>query len=257
MNKTFFLTKAKRSVNSLASACESGPVRRGAAIFAGAAMTAAVVVGATVPAAAARPLFAMKIDATALSTNAVNIVGVTSAPVPTTSVISINLPEGPTTINAGGGAFFCQPSVTAAETWSLPAACAGAASGGSTNTLNLTGLPITLDTSSLSTGVYPLLYGNFVVNAGTTQTFTWMPQPPVEMVVGAALPTRCELGLGGDGRATLAHCGPSASVSGPEANFVGFPFSFDARALSTNMYVIEAMDLDHEVTPSAGCSAAR
>jgi hypothetical protein len=193
----------------------------------------------------------MKIDATALSTNAINIVGVTTTPVPTTSEITVNLPEGVTSFNAGGGAFYCRPSVTAAGTWSIPASCGGAASGGGTSTLKLNGRPITLGTTNLSTGVYPLLYGNFVVNAGTSQTFTWMPQPPVEMVVGSALPSRCEVGLARDGVATLARCGPSAVVSGPTVKFVGFPFSFDARALSTNMYVIEAMDLDHELTPSA------
>jgi len=117
--------------------------------------------------------------------------------------------------------------------------------------LTLSGLPITLDTTALSTGVYPVLYGEADVNAGSTQTFTWMPQPPVEMVVGSALPSRCAFGLATDGSATLDHCGPSATVSGPKVTFVGFPFSFDARALSTDMYVIEAMDLDHEVTSSA------
>ena len=97
--------------------------------------------------------------------------------------ITIDLPEGITTLNAGGSSFYCQPSVTATGTWSLPAACAGSASGAGTSTLKLTGLPITLSTSHLSTGVDPLVYGNFVVGAASTQTFTWMPQPPPENCV--------------------------------------------------------------------------
>jgi hypothetical protein len=214
-------------------------------------MAAGLTLGACAQAAGAVPLHAMTIDATALSTNALNIVGVTTAPLPTTSVITVDLPTGVTTFNAGGAAFFCQPSVTPGGTWQLPAPCSGVASGAGTSTLALTGRPITLGTTTLSTGVYPLLYGNFVVGAGTTETFTWMPQPPVEMVVGSALPSRCEVGLATDGNVTLERCGTSALVSGATVRFVGFPFYFDARALSTNMYVIEAMDLDHEVTPSS------
>jgi hypothetical protein len=193
----------------------------------------------------------MTIDATALSTNALNIVGTTAAPLPTTSLISVDLPTGVTTFNAGGAAFFCRPSVTPGGTWELPASCSGVASGAGTSDLVLTGRPITLSTTTLSTGVYPLLYGNLVVDAGTTGTFTWMPQPPVEMVVGSALPSRCEIGLATSGSVTLERCGKSAVVSGATVRFVGFPFLFDARALSTNMYVIDAMDLDHEVTPSS------
>ncbi|MGP8204561.1 MAG: hypothetical protein ACLQVK_00665 [Acidimicrobiales bacterium] len=251
MHKTFSLTgAAMNTMGKLTSCCSNRVVRRGAAICAGALVTAGLAVGPNAAPASAGPLFSMKIDATALSTGAINIVGVTTTPVPTASVITISLPAGVTTFNAGGGAFFCQPSVTPTGTWGLPASCHGAASGAGTNTLTLSGLPITLDTTALSTGVYPVLYGETVVNAGATQTFTWMPQPPVEMVVGSGLPSRCEFGLAADGRATLHHCGPSATVSGPEVTFVGFPFSFDARALSTNMYVIEALDLDHELTSS-------
>jgi hypothetical protein len=252
MNPTFALINAARfTMHRLTNCFENRLGRRSAAVLAGAALTAGLALGPAASPATAGPLYPMRINATALSTNAINIVGVTTTPVPTTSVITIDLPEGITTFNAGGGSFFCQPSVTVAGTWSLPSSCGGAASGGGTNTLLLSGLPITLDTTDLSTGVYPLLYGNFVVNAGTTQTFTWMPQPPVEMVVGSALPSLCQLGLAADGTATLAHCGPSAVGSGPTVTLVGFPFSFDARALSTDMYVIEAMDLDHEITSSA------
>jgi hypothetical protein len=77
-----------------------------------------------------------------------------------------------------------------------------------------------------------------------------MPQPPVEMVVGSALPSRCAFGLATDGDATVYHCGSSATVSGSTVNFVGFPFSFDARSLSTNDYVIDAMSLEAELTSS-------
>lgn len=226
-------------------------LRGGAGAAAVAFMAAGLTLGAGAQAAGAGPLHTMTIDATALSTDALNIVGITTAPLPTTSVITVDLPAGVTTFNAGGAAFFCQPSVTPSGTWELPTSCSGVASGAGTSTLALTGRPITLGTTALSTGVYPLLYGNLVVGAGTTETFTWMPQPPVEMVVGSALPSRCEVGLATDGKVTLERCGTSAAVSGAAVRFVGFQFYFDARALSTNMYVIEAMDLDHEVTPSS------
>ena len=49
----------------------------------------------------------------------------------------------------------------------------------------------------------------------------------------------------------MSGAGPAPPSRAPPFAFVGFPFYFDARALSTNMYVIEAMDLDHEVTPSS------
>jgi hypothetical protein len=77
-----------------------------------------------------------------------------------------------------------------------------------------------------------------------------MPQPPVEMVVGSGLPSRCAFGLAANGNATRYHCGPSATVSGSTVTFVGFPFSFDARSLSTNAYVIDALSLESELTPS-------
>jgi hypothetical protein len=253
MNAVIFFTNAKNSMLHRAFPGHRRAHRviaRTTAVFAVSAMAAGLAMGASASPAAAIPLHTMTIDATALSTNAINIVGVTTSPEPTTSVITINLPEGVTTFNAGGASFYCQPSVTAAGTWSLPAPCAGAASGAGTTTLKLTGLPITLDASHLSTGVDALLYGNFVVGAGSTQTFTWMPQPPVEMVVGSALPSRCAFGLAANGNATRSHCGPSATVSGSTVTFVGFPFSFDARSLSTNAYVIDAMSLEPELTPS-------
>jgi hypothetical protein len=250
MRQTFSPTNTvNNAVAQLKTYCPNWAVRAGAAVLAGAVITTALAVPGATPASAG-PVFSMKIDATALSTNAINIVGVTTAPVATTSVITVNLPEGVTTFNAGGGAFFCQPSVTATGTWSLPSSCAGAASGDGTNALVLSGLPITLGTSSLSTGVYPLLYGNFVVNAGTTKTFTWMPEPPVEMVVGSGLPSLCEIGLAADGSASALRCGTSVTTSGSTLDFVGFPFNFDARPLSTNSYLIEAMDLDADVVPS-------
>ena len=253
MNAASFFTNAK---NSMLNRAFSGNRRdhrviaRITAVFAVPAMTAGLAMVASASPAAATPMHTMTIDATALSTNAINVVGVTSSPEPTTSVITISLPEGVTAFNAGGASFYCQPSVTAAGTWSLPAACAGAASGAGTTTLKLTGLPITLDATHLSTGVDPLLYGNFGVGAGTTATFTWMPQPPVEMVVGSALPSRCAFGLASAGNATVYHCGSSATVSGSTVNFVGFPFSFDARSLSSNDYVIDAMSLEADLTSS-------
>jgi hypothetical protein len=250
-NSSVTTNAATNLIDKLTGRWAAGAVPRGVATLAVAALTAGLVVGAGAGTAGAAPVHSMKIDATALSTNAINIVGATTTPVPTSSVITVNLPEGVTTFNAGGGSFFCQPSVTPTGTWSVPTSCAGAAAGNGTSTLVLSGRPLTLDTTGLSTGVYPVLYGNSVVDAGTTATFTWMPQPPVEMVVGPGLPSRCEFGLAADGRATLARCGPSATVSGSTVTFVGFPFSFDARPLSTNMYVIEAFDLDHEITSSA------
>jgi hypothetical protein len=253
MNTAIFFARAKHSMLNRAFPSDRQRRRfiaRSAAIFAVPAMASGLAMGVTAPPALAGPLHAMTIDATALSTNAINIVGVTTTPLSTTSAVTINLPEGVATINAGGASFYCQPSVTATGTWSLPAACAGSASGSGTSTLKLTGLPITLDASHLSTGVDPLLYGNFVVGAASTQTFTWMPQPPVEMVVGSGLPSRCAFGLAANGNASVYHCGPSATVSGSTVNFVGFPFSFDARALSTNDYVIDAMSLEAELTSS-------
>jgi hypothetical protein len=254
MNTAIFFANARSSMLNRAFPSDRQGRRviaRSTAIFAVSAMAAGLAMGATASPAVAGPLHAMTIDATALSTNAINIVGVTTTPLSTTSAITVNLPEGVATLNAGGGSFYCQPSVTATGTWSLSAACAGSASGAGTSTLKLTGLHITLDASHLSTGVDPLLYGNFVVGAGSTQTFTWMPQPPVEMVVGSALPSRCGFGLGANGNATVYHCGSSATVSGSTVNFVGFPFSFDARSLSTNDYVIDAMSLEAELTSSS------
>jgi hypothetical protein len=251
MNAASFFANAKNSIlRSPLSAYRPAHrvIARGTAVLAISAMAAGLALGATASPAVAGPLHDMTIDATALSTNAINIAGVTTTPLSTTTVITVNLPEGVTTFNAGGASFYCQPSVTATGTWSLPAACAGSASGAGTSTLKLTGLPITLDASHLSTGVDPLLYGNFVVGAASAQTFTWMPQPPVEMVVGSALPSRCAFGLSTNGNATVYHCGSSATVSGSTVNFVGFPFSFDARSLSTNDYVIDAMSLEAELT---------
>ncbi len=253
MNATIFFTNAKNSMLNRAfpgDRRDHRVIARTTAVFAVSAMAAGLAMGASASPVAAMPMHTMTIDATALSTNAINIVGVTTSPEPTTSVITISLPEGVTTFNAGGASFYCQPSVTAAGTWSLPAPCAGAASGAGTTTLKLTGLPITLDATHLSTGVDPLLYGNFVVGAGSKQAFTWMPQPPVEMVVGSGLPSRCAFGLAANGDATRYHCGPSATVSGSSVTFVGFPLSFDARSLSTNAYVIDAMSLESELTSS-------
>jgi len=253
MNAAIFFANAKNSMLNRAFPSDRqdrGVIARSTAIFAVSAMSAGLALGATASPALAGPLHDMTIDATAISSNAINIVGVTTTPLSTTTVITVNLPEGVTTFNAGGGSFYCQPSVTATGTWSLPAACAGAASGAGTSTLKLTGLPITLDAGHLSTGVDPLLYGNFVVGAASTQTFTWMPQPPVEMVVGSGLPSRCAFGLGANGNATVYHCGSSTTVSGSTVNFVGFPFSFDARSLSTTDYVIDAMSLEAELTSS-------
>jgi hypothetical protein len=242
----------------LPTPCGRKRLVRGAVAGAAIAFLASgLTLAAGAQAAGAGPLHTMAIDATALSTDALNIVGITTAPLSTTSVITVDLPTGVTTFNAGGAAFFCQPSVTPGGTWELPASCSGVASDAGTSTLVLTGRPITLGTATLSTGVDPLLYGNFVVGAGTAETFTWMPQPPVEMVVGSALPSRCEVGLATDGNVTLERCRTSAIVSGATVRFVGFPFSFDARPLSTSMYVIEAMDLDHEVTPSSTVHAFR
>jgi hypothetical protein len=243
--KNFMLNRAFRSDGR-----DRRVIARSTAIFAVSAIAAGLAVGANASPAAAGPLHTMTVDATGLSTDAINIAGVTTSPLSTTSEITINLPEGVTTFNAGGASFYCQPSVTATGTWSLPSACTGVASGAGTSTLKLTGLPITLDASTLSTGVDPVLYGNLVVSAGSTQTFTWMPQPPVEMVVGSALPSRCAFGLAANGNATVYHCGPSATVSGSTVDFVGFPFSFDARSLSTNAYVIDAMSLEAELTSS-------
>jgi hypothetical protein len=253
MNTAIFSANAKNSMLNRAFPSDRQDRRviaRSTAIFAVSAMAAALAMGATASPALAGPLHSMTIDATALSTNAIAIVGATTTPLSTTAVITVNLPEGITTFNAGGASFYCQPSVTAMGTWSLPAACAGSASGAGTSTLKLTGLPITLDASHVSTGIDPLLYGNFAVAAASAQTFTWMPQPPVEMVVGSALPSRCAFGLGANGNATVYHCGSSATVSGSTVNFVGFPFSFDARSLSTNDYVIDAMSLEAELTSS-------
>jgi hypothetical protein len=184
--KNFMLNRAFRSDGR-----DRRVIARSTAIFAVSAIAAGLAVGANASPAAAGPLHTMTVDATGLSTDAINIAGVTTSPLSTTSEITINLPEGVTTFNAGGASFYCQPSVTATGTWSLPSPCTGAASGAGTSTLEPTGLPITLDASTLSTGVDPVLYGNLVVSAGSTQTFTWMPQPPVEMVVGSALPSRC------------------------------------------------------------------
>ena len=253
MNAVIFFANAKNSMlNRAFSANRRGHrvIARITAVFAVPVMTAGLAMVAGASPASATPMHTMTIDATALSTNAINIVGVTTSPEPTTSVITISLPEGVTSFSAGGASFYCQPSVTAAGTWSLPANCAGAASGAGTTTLKLTGLPITLEATHLSTGVDPLLYGNFAVGAGSTETFTWMPQPPVEMVVGSALPSRCAFGLSAAGNATVYHCGSSATVSGSTVNFVGFPFSFDARSLSTNDYVIDAMSLEADLTSS-------
>jgi hypothetical protein len=250
MNAAIFFATAKNSMHKRAFPGDRRVIACRAAIFTVSAMAAGLALGVSASAAAAGPLRTMSIDATALSTDAINIVGVTTSPLSTTSVITTNLPEGVTTFNAGGAAFYCQPSVTAMGTWSLPAPCAGAASGAGTSTLKLTGLPLTLDASHLSTGVDPLLYGKFVVNAGSTQTFTWMPQPPVEMVVGSGLPSRCAFGLAANGNATRYHCGASATVSGSTVTFVGFPFSFDARSLSTNAYVIDALSLEAQLTSS-------
>jgi hypothetical protein len=260
MNAAIFFSNAKNSVlNHVFSEDRRGRrvIARSAAVFAVSAMTAGLALGTTAAPATAGPLHAMTIDATALSTNAINIVGATTTPISTTSVITIGLPAGVTTFNAGGASFYCQPLVTAAGTWSLPANCAGAASGAGTSTLKLTGLPITLDAGHLSTGVDPLLYGNFEVAAGSAQTFTWMPQPPVEMVVGSALPSRCAFGLAAAGSATVYHCGSSATVTGSTVNFVGFPFSFDARSLSTSDYVIDAMTLEAALTSSTSVHSYR
>ncbi|MGD0809735.1 MAG: hypothetical protein ABSA91_08505 [Acidimicrobiales bacterium] len=254
MNTAGFFANAKISMfNRAFPSARPGSrvIARNTAVFAVSAIAASLAVGAGATAAAASPVHLMNIDATGLSTNAISISGVTTSPLPTTSEITISLPEGVTTFSAGGGSFYCQPSVTATGEWSLPAPCAGAASGAGTNTLKLTGLPITLDASHLSTGVDPVLYGDLVVSAGSTQTFTLMPQPPVEMVVGSALPSLCSFGLAANGHATRYHCGPSATVSGSTVTFVGFPFSFDARALSTNEYVIDAMSLEPDLTSSA------
>jgi hypothetical protein len=70
------------------------------------------------------------------------------------------------------------------------------------------------------------------------------------MVVGSGLPSRCAFGLAANGNATRYHCGTSATVSGSTLTFVGFPFSFDARSLSTNAYVIDALSLEAELTSS-------
>ncbi len=253
MNAAALFANAKNSVLSHAvPAYRPGQraIARSTAVFAVSVVTAGLALASASPASAG-PLHAMTIDATALSTDAINIAGVTTTALSTTSVITVDLPEGVTTFNAGGGSFYCQPSVTATGTWSLPAPCDGAASGAGTSALKLTGLPITLDASDLSTGVDPLLYGNLVVAAGSTQSFTWMPQPPVEMVVGSALASRCGFGLATNANATVYHCGTSATVSGHTVNFVGFPFAFDARSLSTNGYLIDAISLEAQTSSSA------
>lgn len=189
-------------------------------------------------AAPAIPTVTTSINATALSTTQVNIYDVSTSPATyeglfnTTSVLTLSLAPGQYQFNVGGLALSCEPTLNSGGTWTVPSSCGSAATGGST--LTLSGVPVTLDATSINDGIYVLSYGEPRAAAGTTGTVQLMPGS-YDLQPGSGMVAYCQFSLDAADDVTLSDCGAAASASGSTIVFTGMPVTLVATALDTGV----------------------